>query len=276
MLRYGRPVGVFLYVMTMLAFSLAPLVPLVGQEKKPVKAHKHFEVSLAAKMKLVYIEPGKFMMGSPKEEVGRREGPNNSEKHRDVEIPKGFWMGVYEVTHEEFGQVMGKNPSHFKGKRLPVEQVSVEDALDFCKRVSKNEGKTFDLPTEAEWEYACRAGSKGPFHFGNALSSKQARFNGTFPYGEAERGDYLSGTAVVGSFEPNAVGLYDMHGNVGEWCKDSYTEGPNLARQGYQTYNIVRGGSWNCTGANCRSAMRGALPPDSRSYCTGFRVVMRP
>ncbi len=267
----------FSVCVVMLSFNLAPLVHLVAQEEKAAKVHKYMEVSLGAiKLKLVHIAPGKFMMGSPKEEVGRREGPNNAERQHEVQISKGFWMGVHEVTQEVYDQVMGKNPSHFKGKRLPVEQVTVEDAMEFCKRASKIEGRTFDLPTEAEWEYACRAGSKGPFHSGNALSSKQARFNGTHPYGGAEPGAYLSGTAPVGSFEPNAFGLYDMHGNVWEWCKDTYTEGPNLARQKYQTYNIVRGGSWNSTGDGCRSAMRGALAPEGRDYGTGFRVVVRP
>ena len=171
-------------------------MPMAGQEKKPAKALKHMEADLGGgvKMKFVFIEPGKFMMGSPKEEKERLD----CEFQHDVEITKGMWMGVFEVTQLEYEKVTGKNPSFFKGERLPAEQVSWEDAMEFCKQLTRKEAKKFDLPTEAEWEYACRAGGKGVFHYGESLSSKQANFLGHIPYGGAEKGPVLLKTAPAG------------------------------------------------------------------------------
>jgi formylglycine-generating enzyme required for sulfatase activity len=277
--KHARLPGLSLFVMIVLFFSL-PLVPLAGQEKKPAKALKHVEVDVGGgvKLKLVYIEPGKFMMGSPKEEKERWD----KELQHEVEITKGFYMGVFEVTQQEYEKVIGENPSHFKGDRLPVEKVSWEDAMEFCKRLSKKEGKLVDLPTEAEWEYACRAGSKTVFHYGNSLSSKQANFAGDFPYGGAAKGPYLQKTARVGSYEPNAFGLYDMHGNVWEWCKDwssdeYYKDGPRRAPPGPAKgkRRVVRGGAWDITASGCRSAYRDEDGPGFNEYCVGFRVVVR-
>jgi formylglycine-generating enzyme required for sulfatase activity len=282
MSRNARLVGMSACVIIVLSFALAH-APLAGQEKKPAKALKHLEVDLGGgvKMKLVYIEPGKFRMGSPKEEQGRQD----NEVQRQVEITKGFFMGVFEVTQDEYEKVMGNNPSEFKGARLPVEQVSWDDALEFCKRLSTKEGKTIDLPTEAEWEYACRAGSTGPFHCGNSLSSKQANVYSHYPKDAAVKGSFLEKPAPVGSYEPNAFGLHDVHGNIWEWCKDwykddYYKESPLQDPQGPKTESgslgrVRRGGSWGYPAEYGRSARRDNSAPSYRGNIVGFRVVVR-
>jgi formylglycine-generating enzyme required for sulfatase activity len=160
--------------------------------------------------------------------------------------------------------------------------VNWQDAADFCTKLSKKAGKTFDLPTEAEWEYACRAGSKEACHYGKSLSSKQANFNGHHPYGGADKGPLLLKTVPVGSYEPNAFGLYDMHGNVWEWCKDWYkkdyyqespAKDPPGAAKG--DFRVMRGGSLSNFGEECRSAFRYHEFPRFRGFLGGFRVVMR-
>lgn len=188
-------------------------------------------------MQFVQIPPGTFMMGSPPDEPERsdNEGPQHP-----VEITKDFYMGIYPVTQSEYEAVMGRNPSYFsaagQGKErvagmdtrgFPVEYVSWHDASEFCKKLTEMdeslpEGWEYRLPTEAEWEYACRAGTTTPFHFGSTLSSYQANFNGDHPYGDAPKGPYLKRTCEVGSYKCNGWGLYDMHGNVWEWCLDWY------------------------------------------------------
>jgi formylglycine-generating enzyme required for sulfatase activity len=250
-----------------------------GQEEKPRGKVTNLDLGGGHKMKLVRIEPGQFMMGSPKNEADRfdDEGPMH-----EVEITKPFFIGVYAVTQEEYEKVAGKNPSDFKGARLPVENVPWDDAIEFCRKLSQNEGKTIDLPTEAEWEYACRGGSAGPFHYGSALSSKQANFVGSSPYGGAAKGPWLEKTVPVGSYEPNALGLYDMHGNVWQWCKDwykadFYEESPRRDPQGPAKgeRRVLRGGSWGSVAASCRSASRTHDGAGDRFDAGGFRVVMR-
>ena len=140
-----------------------------------------------------------------------------------------FWMGIYPVTQEQYAAVTGDNPSEFKGQNRPVEKVSWEDAVAFCEKLTEQAaaravcptGCVFRLPTEAEWEYCCRAGTETATAFGDGLSSEQANFNGNYPYGDAKKGPYLEQTSDVGSYQPNAWGLYDMHGNVWEWCLDA-------------------------------------------------------
>ena len=242
-------------------------------------------------MKLVRIPAGKFMMGSPDSEADR----NTNEEQHEVEITKPFYLGIYTVTQAEYQQVMGTNPSWFSatgnGKaqmqgmdtgRFPVETVSWDDAVAFCGKLSdgpgeKQAGRVYRLPTEAEWEYACRAGTTTLFYFGNSLSSEQANFNGDFPYGGAAKGKYLGMTTVVGSYQPNAYGLYDMHGNVWQWCQDWYTEKPPGGKDPVVTTaasgRVVRGGGWGGLGRNCRSADRGRFVPGSRFNDLGFRVA---
>lgn len=179
------------------------------------------------------IPAGEFVMGSPEDEEGRY----SDEKQRLVKIPNPFRMSMYTITQSQYEAVMGNNPAYFsktgdgKGKvkdldtdDFPVEMVSWNDAQEFCKRLSDLMGRLISLPREAHWEYACRAGTQTPFHYGKTLCSYQANFDGNYPYGGAPNGPYLQRTTKVGSYEPNAWGLYDMHGNVWEWCQDVYKE----------------------------------------------------
>jgi formylglycine-generating enzyme required for sulfatase activity len=246
-------------------------------------------------MKLALIPAGKFLMGSPATEEER----DPEELQHEVVITKPFYLGVHVVTQEQYQKVMGKNPSFFNkdrggGPDHPVEQVRRHEAVDFCKRLSdlpaeKKAGRVYRLPTEAEWEYACRAGTTTAFHFGNALSSKQANFNGNFPYGGAPKGPNLQRTAKVGSYAANAWGLYDMHGNVWEWCADWYDpdyyknspkENPKGPAKGVMDtgfgkdfFVVVRGGSWLEEGRGCRAAYRFRYQSIEAYRLVGFRVV---
>ncbi len=248
------------------------------------------EMVNAIGMKLVLVPAGTFWMGSPESEAGRSrdEGPR-----RLVEIGSGFYLGCHPVTQEQYQRVMGSNPSRFRvvpgqdTRRFPVENVSWEEAAAFCAALSalpeeKRRGRVYRLPTEAEWEYACRAGSETsqPFHFGSSLSSSQANFDGRHPYGCGSRGEFLQRTSAVGSYPGNAWGLYDMHGNVWEWTSDFYAEdayrrcprrdpcGPSSGRE-----RVLRGGSWQNHARLCRAACRDRAGVEYRSLNAGFRVV---
>jgi formylglycine-generating enzyme required for sulfatase activity len=222
-------------------------------------------------MKIALIPSGKFMMGSPKDEKGRRE--NEGPRH-EVTICKAFYMGLCEVTQEQYEQVMGKNPSHFKESRNPVEQVSWEDAVEFCKALSKKTGKSVSLPTEAQWEYACRAGSKTRFSYGD--DNEYAALGDYAWYNKNSEGR----THPAGQKKPNDWGLYDMHGNVWEWCSDWYDKDYYSAKAndrdpqgpGSGTCRLLRCGSCACCPLGCRSAMRRGLSPDSKFDYIGFRV----
>jgi formylglycine-generating enzyme required for sulfatase activity len=239
-------------------------------------------------MRLVLISAGRFRMGSPDAEPGRGadEGPQHP-----VHISRPFYIGIYPVTQREYEAAMGRNPAHFSranggGPAHPVEQVSWEDAVAFCRRLAglaaeKRAGRSYRLPTEAEWEYACRAGTTTPFWNGDALSSEHATFDGSHPYGKAERGPYLQKTTKVGCYAANPWGLFDAHGNVWEWCADRYDEryyerSPEADPQGPSRgdRHLVRGGSWNNSGHLCRSARRNKHAADFRSEHLGFRVVL--
>ena len=239
-------------------------------------------------MKLVYIPAGEFMMGSGEsaEQVARK-GDGKVEwfkgehpQHR-VRLSKDFYMGVHEVTQAQYRAVMGKNPSGFSGDNLPVEMVSWNDAEEFCRKLSSKEGKTYRLPTEAEWEYSCRAGTATPFNTGATISTDQANYNGNYTYGSDRKGVYREKTTPVGSFRPNAWGLYDMHGNVWEWCSDwyidSYTNAETTDPQGPSsgTARVFRGGVWGYGPRICRSASRNSTF-NCRYYGDwgGFRVVL--
>ena len=243
-------------------------------------------------MKLILIKPGKFIMGVPKTEMNddnkepgeREETARIDEDPHDVEITQPFYMGKTEVTQAEYEKVMGKNPSHFKGDNLPVERVSWYDAKEFCAELSKKEGKLYTLPTEAEWEYACRAGTTTTYHFGNVASADKANYDArkVFPPKKGQLGVFRDKTTPVGSFPANNWGLKDMHGNVWEWCEDWYSvayyrvspkQDPPGPSEG--TSRVMRGGSWFYEPSSCRAAYRTAFRPDIRSYNIGFRVVMR-
>ena len=228
-------------------------------------------------MKLRLIPAGEFMMGSPADEAEREdwEGP----VHR-VRITKPFYLGVYEVTQGEYEQLTGKNPSKFKGATRPVEMVSWEDAVEFCRKLSAKEGQKYRLPTEAEWEYACRAGTTTPFSFGSVLNGEQANCAGNYPYGTDTKGPMKAETTPVGSYRPNAFGLYDMHGNVWEWCQDWYdaeyygkspNEDPLGAASG--SNRVFRGGCWYGDAWFCRAAFRLRDDPSFRDDNLGFRLA---
>ena len=222
-------------------------------------------------MKLRLIPAGEFMMGSPATESDRRD---NETQHR-VSITKPFYMGVTEVTQEQYQKVMVTNPSQFKGPQNPVEKVSWADAVEFCRKLSalpaeKTAGHVYRLPTEAEWEYACCSGTATAYSFGDDASRL-----GDYGWFGSNSG---SKTHPVGEKKPNAWGLYDMHGNVWEWCQDwhgDYPSGsatdPTGATSG--SLRVFRGGSWNDSARHCRSADRSGDTPEARGINLGFRVL---
>jgi formylglycine-generating enzyme required for sulfatase activity len=228
-------------------------------------------------MKFVWIPPGSFVMGSPKEEEGRELLKTDETQHK-VTLSKGFYMGVHLVTQEEWQAVMGKNSSSFKGeKNLPVEQVSWDDCHDFIKTLREKDKKPYRLPTEAEWEYCCRAGTRTPFHFGKTISTEQANYCGEAVYGDGKKGVYRKKTTPVGSFPANAFGLLDMHGNLLQWCQDwlgDYPQKDVSDPQGPENgeSRVLRGGSWSHTPGHCRSACRNGNGPGGRDRHYGFRL----
>jgi formylglycine-generating enzyme required for sulfatase activity len=184
------------------------------------------------------------------------------------------------VTQAQWRAVMGNNPSRFKEDRRPVESVSWEDATTFCRKASELTGRKLRLPTEAEWEYACRAGTTTEFNTGEIISADdQANYNGNYPYGNDGKGVYREETVEVGSFPGNAWGLHDMHGNVWEWCSDWYGQydisniiDPYGVANG--SHRVLRGGSWRGIAWFCRSAYRISCDPGGRGDDIGFRVVL--
>jgi formylglycine-generating enzyme required for sulfatase activity len=243
--------------------------PVHAQPKKDPP--KNFTNSIG--MKFAWIKPGNFMMGSPKE--AKQRGDN--EFQHKVSLTKGFYMGVYTVTQEQWHEVMGNNPSRFKAeKNLPVEQVSWDDCQEFIKKLREKDKKLYRLPSEAEWEFCCRAGTKTPFHFGETISTDQANYNGEI-YGTGKKGVSRGKTVPVGSFPANAWGLHDMHGNVRQWCQDWYGDYPQKevvdpTGPGKGIFRVLRGGSWSDLPENCRSAYRFRNGPGDRSIHFGLRV----
>ena len=246
-----------------------------------------------------WIPAGSFLMGSPKSENGRQIG----EVQHKVNISRGFWMLESPVTQGMWTAVMSSNPSYFKSPDrfsvetvlCPVENVSWDDCQGYVQKLNGlgvcPDGFAFSLPTEAEWEYACRAGTASPFWFGNALNGDQANCDGKSPYGvvkydplslkKAEPGKYLMKTTEVGEYPANAWGLYDVHGNVYEWTLDlygSYPTGEVTDPRGseYGARRIIRGGSWVSDAVYCRSARRDWESPKVRAKTIGARLVLRP
>ena len=237
-------------------------------------------------MEFVKIPSGSFMMGGDK-----FDGEKPVHK---VTINYEFYMGKYEVTVGEWEKVMGDVPAELKSADAkfresdyqPIIYVSWNDAQEFIKKLNaKNDGYEYRLPSEAEWEYAARAGTTTKFAFGNDLSSNQANFNGNYPYGNAAKGKYLKKTVEVGSYKPNDSGLYDMHGNVWEWVEDVYsssynfralpTNGSANMSVGDLDSRVLRGGSWYNYGDDLRSAYRYGYAPAERLNFIGFRLVAR-
>jgi formylglycine-generating enzyme required for sulfatase activity len=238
-------------------------------------------------LEMIEIPAGTFTMGSPGNEAERfsHEGPPHA-----VSVP-AFAMGKYEVTQAQWREVatlpkvkidLNPEPSFFKGDDLPVERVSWNDAVEFCARLSRKTGRAYRLPSEAEWEYAARAGTTTPFAFGPTITPEIVNYHGNYPYGSAPKGAYRQKTIPVGSLGvANAFGLYDLHGNVWEWCQDVWhdnyqgapTDGSAWLSGGDPSRRVLRGGSWYALGVNCRSALRDYYPPVVRDSL-GFRVVV--
>jgi formylglycine-generating enzyme required for sulfatase activity len=269
------------------------------------------ELPQGVELTMVEISAGSFLMGSPLSEKGRNDYSwlsddrkrdlgvisSDVEAKRRVSVP-AFRMGRFPITQSQWKVVAGlekverelnSDPSNFKGPDRPVESVSWHDAIEFCRRLSKLKRRNYTLPSEAQWEYACRAGSTTPFHFGETLTTELANYDGNYTYGQDPRGTYREQTTDVGSFPANAWGLQDMHGNVWEWCLDRWhpslakgpTNGsawqepaPELAKED-QDRRLLRGGSWFSSPAYCRSAYRDGILPDSRGFI-GFRVCCLP
>lgn len=255
-------------------------------------------------MEFVHIKPGTFLMGSPDSEKGRE----NDETQHKVTLKNGFYMQTTEVTKGQWRAFINAtgykseaetkggayvwensnwvkkegfywdNPGFKQTDSHPVTCVSWNDAQKFIEWISQKEKQTYRLPTEAEWEYACRAGTKTPFAFGNCLSSDQANYAGNYPYADCPKGEYRQKTTPHDTFQPNDWGLYDMHGNVWEWCEDWYGDYPTGSvtdPKGASTGEgrVLRGGSWDFFARNCRSADRDRYDPSGRLSNVGFRLV---
>jgi len=216
-------------------------------------------------MPYAWIPPGQFLMGG--------SGNDNEKPQRRVTLTKGFWMGIHPVTQKQFEGVMGYNPSQFKGDTRPVEQVSWEDAQEFCKKLRELTGKPIRLPTEAEWEYACRAGEGGDYHGWTGEEALKAV--GWYTANSNNQ------TQPVGQKKPNKWGLFDMHGNVWDWCQDWYDEmyyprAPEvdpLCVDGPKQHRVLRGASWIHDPGSCRAAFRCMGVQEERNAHIGFRVV---
>jgi len=251
---------------------------------------------------LILINGGTYLMGSPETEMQRE----TDEVQHEVTV-SDFYIGRYEVTQKEYEEVMGENPSNFEGENLPVENVTWYEAIEYCNKLSEKEGLTpvytidgenvswdrsangYRLPTEAEWEYAARAGTTSTFNTENSISDEEANYYGHYPYGieenyftqenlETEPGEYRQTTVEVNSFSPNKWGLYNIHGNVAEWCFDYYgaydlenTDNPSGSTTG--TLRVNRGGGWNDYAKHLRCAYRASTTPDQKMSNIGFRVV---
>jgi uncharacterized protein (TIGR02996 family) len=267
---------------------------LLAAGARPVVA----EITNSLGMSFALIPPGRFRMGS----LSREPLRHHDERVHEVTLTRPYYLGVFPVTQAQYARVMGANPSAFSrdGRsasvvasvaeaeiaQFPVDSVSWEDAQHFLARLNnlpeeRRAGRTHRLPTEAEWEYACRGGSasSGPFSFGKSLSSLLANFDGAYPSEGAEKGPFLARPSRVSAYRPNVFGLYDMHGNVFEWCQDwhgRYPVGPVTDPTGPADgeSRIDRGGAWYFTANICRSAYRDCSSPTGRYSFLGFRVAV--
>jgi formylglycine-generating enzyme required for sulfatase activity len=261
-------------------------------ERRPLQVEVYQEqLAEGVALTLVKIPAGTFLMGSPENEPQRLdyEGPQH-----EVALD-AFFLGRTPITQAQWWLVadwpkverdLKPDPSKFKGPNRPVEHVSWFDAVEFCRRLSQRTGKRYGLPSEAQWEYACRAGSPTPFHFGATLTPELANYDGNDSYGDGPKGTYREQTTDVASFLANAWGLHDLHGNVWEWCEDHWHASYDIAPGDDKPWlipaaidgvpRLLRGGSWDCFPAGCRSAFRLCFPPNFRGFNIGFRVCCLP
>ncbi|WP_291329397.1 formylglycine-generating enzyme family protein [Desulfovibrio sp. UCD-KL4C] len=256
----------------------APFPPLWatawGQDQYGLWADLQIE---GVDQRMRWIRPGTFIMGSPEDESGR----GGSEVQHEVTLTKGYWLADTACTQELWGKVMGNNLSKFKGDaRLPVKSVSWDACQEFLQTANKElKGLNLQFPTEAQWEYACRAGTETPFSFGDNITTKQVNYDGNYPYSNGEKGEYREKTVAVKELPCNQWGLYQMHGNVWEWCADWYgdyekksVKDPKGPAGG--EHRVVRGGSWISHGGIVRSARRNGGYPDDRYSDVGFRFSL--
>ena len=253
----------------------------------------NYFVKSALDLEMIWVEPGTFTMGSPESQTSRsRNYETWRETQHEVTLTQGFYLGKYEVTQAQYKKVMGKNPSRFKGNKLPVEVVSWNDAVTFCEALTKmelqnNYGRDdysenkittgsweFNLPTEAQWEYACRAGTTTAYSWGDTISTSDANYDNTNRYPLKGR------TTNVGSYKANPWGFFDMHGNVWEWTSDwyaAYGSGAVTDPEGPATGStrVIRGGCWSTISWLLRSAQRGSSKPSYRVNSMGFRVAFQ-
>jgi len=227
------------------------------------------------RQRMRWIWPGEFLMGSPETEVGR----NKDEVQHEVMLTRGYWLADTTCTQALWKAVTGKNPSSFKGDERPVDYVIWEDGRAFCERLNRERPElALRLPTEAEWEYACRAGETKPFSFGETITTDQANFDGSHPYGNGPKGESGKNTVDVKALPPNTWGLYQMHGNVWEWCQDGYGEYPkepaiDPVGPATRSGRVLRGGCWIGSAGTLRSAVRLHGGPGGRVGDTGFRLA---
>ena len=254
-------------------FSLAVKYYEKARKKIPAPNKILFELAPKVKLELVFIKAGTFNMGSPLTENGSRE---NERPVHEVGIEKHFYIAKYEITQAQYQAIVGKNPSEFRANERPVENVTWHDADAFCHKLSNKSGQLFRLPTEAEWEFACRAGRQTEYCSGNGRRAliKVAWFSSDGKRGSAKE------SKPVGMNMPNTLGLFDMHGNVWEWCSDQYRLYDNniidVSDLDVNECRVIRGGSWLNTLRNCRSATRMAIKPETKGNTIGFRVVLEP
>jgi len=287
-----------LYLLAPLLLPLLGVSPPIRQQYPAREGGARVFPSISAKnftedlgkgvvLEMVAIPGCTFLMGSPESE----QGWSGSESPQHTVTIQPFFMGKFPVTQAQWQAVaslpkvnidLKPDPSGFKGANRPVERVSWYDAVEFCTRLSKARGREYRLPSEAEWEYACRAGTTTPFHFGETITTDLANYDGDYTYGSGSKGQFRKQTTDVGSFPANAFGLHDMHGNVLEWCQDTLHENYNgvptdgsawVDENANQNIRILRGGSWYFNPSYCRCETRNDLNPDSVGDVIGFRVV---
>jgi formylglycine-generating enzyme required for sulfatase activity len=267
------------------AAGQAEAVQKVWAEYLKIPIRKAVGLGEGVSMELVFIPPGDFMMGSPTDEPGR--ALDSVEFLHGAEISKGFYISVIPVTQQQYEAVMGNNPSYYSWngggkdkvaglidtKRFPVESVSWNDAKAFCRKLSAANSETYQLPSEAQWEYACRAGTRTAFHYGNNLKVERVSSKAE-PYTRSQ-------SAEMGLIPANAFGLFEIHGKVWQWCEDiyagnyyNYSPFVDPLNLGQGERRVMRGGSWKADEFACRAAARGAFPPDSCLEDVGFRVVL--
>ena len=271
-------------------------------ERKPGEAKVFSQTIGDSRLEMVALPAGQFMMGqteAEKAQLIRQFGEEDYKRYFARELPRhsvtlaAFALGKYPVTQAQWRAVaalpkvkldLNPDPSNFKGDNRPVEQVNWHEAMEFCDRLSKKLGQPYTLPSEAQWEYACRAGTTTPFHFGETITTDLANYNGTYTFASGPKGVFRQETTEVGSFPPNSFGLYDMHGNVVEWCLDHFHDSYNGAPAdgsawvtgGDSDRRMLRGGSWGYYPWFCRCAYRIFSNPGTRDTYVGFRVVSVP